>query len=83
MNKESKERKRRGKGEQRAERGGVGEKTKSEKESEIYRKKQKWNELEWRPCFKRRSLFSVRDPSPEIELENRLQYQRTSKLRNM
>ena len=30
------------------------------------------NEFNWRPRFKQRGLFSDRDPSLEIELENRL-----------
>lgn len=44
----------------------------SERESKIQRERQKWNKLNWRPCFKQRGLFSDRDPSQEIELENRL-----------
>ena len=52
--------------------GVKGEKweRKQNKESEIYR--EQLNKFNWRPCFKERSLFSVRDPSQEIELENRL-----------
>lgn len=41
-------------------------------ESETYRERQKLNKLNWRPCFKQRGLFSDRDPSQEVELENRL-----------
>lgn len=67
-----------GEGEQRAEkreggrdgrgrtRGKVGE----SKESKMYRERQ--NKFNWRPRFKQRGLFSDRDPSQEIELENRL-----------
>lgn len=38
----------------------------------MYRERQKLNKFKWRPCFKQRGLFSDRDPSQEIELENRL-----------
>lgn len=46
----------------------------SERESgrgEMCRERQKLNKFNWRPRFKQRGLFSDRDPSQEIELENR------------
>lgn len=33
---------------------------------------QESNQFNWRPCLKRRGLFSDRDPSQEVELQNRL-----------
>lgn len=39
-------------------------------ENEIYRERQRLNKFNWRPCFKEKSLFSDRDTSQEIELEN-------------
>lgn len=33
---------------------------------------QESNQFNWRPCLKRRGLFSDRDPSQEAELQNRL-----------
>lgn len=47
----------------------------SERESgrgEMCRERQKLNKFNWGPRFKQRGLFSDRDPSQEIELENRL-----------
>lgn len=52
-------------------RGKVGEKPRKE-ECEMYRELQKLNKFNWRPCLKQRGWFSDRDPSQEIELENRL-----------